>query len=218
MRAILLFASALVVVAVLSFAVLGVPRTLPPSELHIPDPVDVVPAGRAEVLVWGDSIAVGGWPQRLGWEADARGERTFHGDRSAIWRLIVNGSPAIWIALGTNDYYFSRWSAKDFGRTYGDVLDALKGRQVYAQTPLLRAKEPPNLLGDTLSDYRDAIMSECKKRAWVTCIDGTALVPVTMMPDGVHPSDEGQIQYARVVSRTLQNLRESDRDTRLTAE
>lgn len=163
--------------------------------------MEVMPVAKAAVVVYGDSIATGGWPQELGWEADARGCRTLHDDSGALARLTKYGADTIWIAIGTNDYYLSQWTPAAFGQAYGTLLDGLRGSLVIAQTPLLRKAEPANRLGATLDDYRAEILSACRGRHWVTCVDGRSLVPLSLLPDGVHPSPQGDAVYAANVRK-----------------
>jgi hypothetical protein len=160
------------------------------------NPVQSTPTEVGPVVVYGDSIASQGWPQKLGWQADGRGCRSLFNDPNPAPRLLQWSSRAVWIAIGTNDYYLSKWSPAAFGAAYGALLDALSTRRVYAQTPLLRKTDPLNAFGVGLDAYRQAIIAECATRAWCTYIDGRYLVPVSMLADTVHPNADGYLVYA----------------------
>jgi lysophospholipase L1-like esterase len=165
-----------------------------------PNPVQVAPTEVGRVIVYGDSIASQGWPAKLGWQADGRGCRSLKSDQSSVPtvadRLLAFSTEAVWIAIGTNDYYLSKWSPAAFGAAYGQLLDALSSRTVYAQTPLLRKTDPLNAFGAGLDAYRKAILAECATRPWVICVDGCPLVPTALMTDNVHPSEAGYLTYA----------------------
>lgn len=190
---------------------------------------NLIPANR--ILVYGDSISVGGnadiltaqaWAMKVrtayapnslaveGW-----GFRTLFEDaqdvaaRSAFVARINSYAPArIWLAIGTNDYALSKWSAASFGAAYAAVLDgihaAMPGATVFCQSPLLRAIETANAHGSTLGDYRNQIQSAAGARAtFCTFVDGTQLLTLGDLADGLHPTTAGHDKYALAVQSVL---------------
>ncbi len=178
------------------------------------------------VVVYGDSIAVGANAanaEKAGYVAilrntysanimlEAWGYRTLYADcstdgkRSTFASLIAGLTPAkIYLAIGTNDYAGSGWNAVDFGVAYADMLDklntAIPTAKIIAQTPLLRLTETENIIGSTTQDYRDQIAAACNARSsYCTTVDGTELLTLDSIPDGVHPSTAGHTTYAAAI-------------------
>lgn len=182
------------------------------------------------ILAYGDSIVVGAnsdYPITYGWTNVLRrygyrvmvegwGYRTLYTDcvdvdaRTAFSARVASYSPAtIWLAMGTNDYGLQKWSSADFGTAYADLLDKLHAdlpsAEIYAQTPLLRSSEAELTEGyGTLGDYRTAIATAVSTRSeWCTLVDGTAIVELTDLDDGTHPTNAGHTIYADYVAGIL---------------
>jgi lysophospholipase L1-like esterase len=181
------------------------------------------------VLVYGDSISVGGNATNPEIEAFARllrdtygysvmleawGYRSLYDDtntsglRSAFVSRIAGYTPAtIWLAIGTNDYGINRWSAANFGTAYAATLDdlhtALPSARIFCQTPIVRSTETANTFGNTLGDYRAQISTVCNARAWTTLIDGSTFLTTANLGDGVHPTTAGHAKFAKRVAPAL---------------
>lgn len=190
-------------------------------------PVSPSTAGR--ILIYGDSIASGtsasnpetaGYTQLLkythGWDVmvEAWGSRKFHDDASTAGlqttfvNRVVSYNPAlIYFAIGLNDFSQDAWSPVDFGTAYAAVLDgintALPGIKILCQTPTVMSAETGGLGGATLEDYRDQITTACNARAWCVLVDGTAILELADLADGVHPSTAGHAKYAAAVDAIL---------------
>lgn len=190
----------------------------------------LAPTDSAGVAVYGDSIVMGGeatprlqncWVMRLrqsytsaiGTEGYGGGSLfldgfTTTGRETLASKLAAHEPASVWLAIGTNDYGTSVWNATDFGIAYGDLLDrvhaALPAANIYAQSPIVRAVETANALGNTLGDYRSAISTQCASRAWSTYIDGSAILTVSdLTAGGVHPTTAGHGVYATYVESVL---------------
>lgn len=179
------------------------------------------------ILVYGDSLAVGGnvddlsaeaWPvllrKRFSVSVDAYGYRALYDDastveaRSEFASKIASRMPnRIWLAIGANDYAFEQWSAQQFGQAYAATLDAIHSSNsqaiLFAQSPILRADESPNVFGDTLEKYRQQIAAACLARsAWCRFVDGTNPAfpqPDELDPDGIHLTTKSSAKYAEAV-------------------
>lgn len=183
------------------------------------------------LVIYGDSIAVGGnaaVPVRDGWPVllrtergsdstvvEAYGYRSLNLDasdstkRAAFVAKIQALNPTIlWVAIGTNDYGLSKWTAASFGAAYAATLDdlhsALPALVIYCQTPLLRTSEAANSYASTLGDYRAQISTAVSARAsYCTLVDGTAILTTGQLADGVHPTTAGHAAYAAYVAGVL---------------
>lgn len=125
-----------------------------------------------------------------------------------VSQLCINDPPTIWLAIGTNDYFESVWDSADFGARYDDLLvslnDRLPSATVYAQSPIVRAVETANSLGDTLGDYRSAISSAASGKGWVTYVDGSSIITTGDLDGGgVHPTTAGHAAIASYVLGVL---------------
>lgn len=190
-----------------------------------------LPAPTNRILFYGDSITVGGnatTPATQGYTQLVRsayapdsvavegyGYRTLEDDaidataRGAFAAKLAAYAPEIiWMAIGTNDYGLSAWSAADFGAAYAATLDALHAALpsavIYCQTPLVRTTETANGFGNTLGDYRTQISNAVSTRtAYATLVDGTAILTTGDLADGVHPTTAGHAIYAAAVIAEL---------------
>lgn len=164
-----------------------------------------VPESRPDLLVYGDSIvddlSRARWHSMMWVEFDAKRGRQLTRDFSAAQRIIARKPHAVWIAIGTNDFGRGVASPAQFRTTYAALLDKLEAglpeAGIYAQTPMYRQGEFRH--GVYLQQYRDAITAECAVRPRVRCIDGRDILAVSQMPDGLHPSERAQSQYANFV-------------------
>lgn len=190
---------------------------------------EVAPTNPAmRLFVYGDSIAVGDHsdiPTKENWTVlmrsfinvaiEAFGYRSLFMDceteelRTAFVAHIAAFVPSIiWLAIGTNDYGLSKWTASNFGTAYADLLDklhvALPSAVIYAQTPLSRATETANALGSTLPDYRTQITTAQSTRSdYCTLVDGTEILTTGDLSDGLHPTTAGHAKYAAAVKTVL---------------
>lgn len=178
------------------------------------------------MVIYGDSIASGyiaspnsryGWAMRHREAAsypvsvEAYGSRALNDDTSSaplqadlVSRLASLAPTKVWLAIGTNDYGLNRISAATFETRYAsllvDINAALPGATIYAQTPIDRATETANTFGDTLGAYRTAISNAASGKGYVTVVDGTAILALGDLSDGVHPSTAGMATYATYVA------------------
>lgn len=180
-------------------------------------PLKTEPNGE-RMFIYGDSIATGAWAvdtQENAWHSLVReqtgvptsarviGSQTLYDDcatpaaiQDFVDRIARTAPTKIWLAIGTNDFGLGVWSAAAFGVAYGQLLDALRELMpwaaIYAQTPLLRVESG-------VQAYRDAIAAACSTRPWAVLVDGTAIMPLSRLPDGLHPDTEGHAMYAQAV-------------------
>lgn len=180
-------------------------------------PLRTTPNGEC-LFVYGDSIATGAWAmdtQQNAWIPRVRkalgirvvskaiGSQTLNDDCATLAAArdfadqIARAAPTkIWLAIGTNDFGLSRWSAADFGAAYGNLLDAIRelmpSVKIYAQTPIWRP-EPG------IATYRSAIAAACVARSLVVLVDGLLMVPQSQISDSLHPNTLGHESYANSV-------------------
>lgn len=188
--------------------------------------VPVSPSNK-RVVVYGDSLTVGGrvdnpsaesWPVLLRKQysitVEAYGYRMLYDDattpaaQSAFAARLASSTPdVIWLAMGTNDYGFNRWSANEFGEAYAATLDAIHSSTpqaiLFAQSPIRRLDESANSFGDNLEDYRQQIAAACDARpAWCVFVDGTGPAfpqPDELNEDGIHLTTTSSAKYAEAV-------------------
>lgn len=189
------------------------------------------PAATNRVLIYGDSIAVGSDalpPVRYGWAMllrnalspdsvalEAWGVRSLHEDcvdataRAAFVAKLAAYAPSrIYLAIGTNDYGLSKWTAANFGTAYAALLDdlhtELPSAEIFCQTPLPRTLEVANGLGSTLPDYRSQIATAVSTRtSYATLVDGTAILTTASLVDDVHPNTAGHALIATYVEGVI---------------
>lgn len=174
------------------------------------------PYSGEKALIYGDSIAIGANAtdsQNFGWATLLRadipvcvegwGYRSLSDDAQNIYGLadkIAAYAPTkIWLAIGTNDYGLSKMSANNFGIAYAALLSHIHSlcpdSTIYAQSPLLRSSEGANSLGSTLAQYRSEIYAASASRNYVVFVDGTEIMTLADLNDGVHPNDVGFGKY-----------------------
>jgi lysophospholipase L1-like esterase len=189
-----------------------------------------------QVLIYGDSLAVGGnvdnpsaeaWPVLLRKQipvvVDGYGYRTLYDDaltaeaRSKLAAKISSQMPdRIWLAIGTNDYAFETWSAQDFGDAYGMLVDTIHAAHpealIFAQSPISRTDERPNAFGDNLENYRQQIAAACfARQGWCVFVDGTDSAfpqPDELDKDGIHLTRQSSTKYAEAVLNILSQYKE----------
>lgn len=188
------------------------------------------PADAPGIAAYGDSITMGGeatprlqyaWLLRLrasltpSISAEGYGGGSLFLDGSTVLgretlasRISATDPWAVWLAIGTNDYFTAAWDATDFGAAYGDLMDKIHAKlptaAIYAQSPIVRAVESANALGSTLGDYRSAISACCASRPWSTYVDGAPMLTVgDLTAGGVHPTTAGHGVYATYVQGIL---------------
>jgi acyl-CoA thioesterase I len=175
-------------------------------------------AAQLRLLVLGDSLTAGyGLPHEEGFQAvlaaalQTRGIRvaiidgSVSGDTSAggLARLdwvLAGGADAAIVELGANDGLRGLEPA-EMGRNLTAILDRLAAKHVKV---LLSGMYPPSNFGpDYTREYR-AVFDRLSKRPGLIYdsffLDGVALVPSLIQPDGLHPNAEG---VARIVRRLL---------------
>lgn len=191
----------------------------------------VTPTATPRIIIYGDSIAVGancanpsleGWAQlvRNAYSGsvliEARGYRNLFEDCETnakrvtfVSQLQAQNPSIIWLAIGVNDYQLEKWSSSDFGTAYADLLDkinaAMPSVTVYAQTPLVKASEAEVHVGwGTLGAYRTAIATaQSTRSSYCTLVDGSTILEVGDLADGVHPTTAGHDKYADAVIAVL---------------
>lgn len=182
------------------------------------------------LLVYGDSLAIGGnvnhlsaeaWPvllrEHYSVRVEAYGYRALYDDvsaeaRSELASNISSWMPDdIWLAIGGNDYAFELWPAQEFGKAYAEMLDTMHSASpratLFAQSPILRADEPANVFGDILEKYRQQIETACLARVpWCIFVDGTNPAfpqPEELDKDGLHLTTQSSAKYAQAVLNTI---------------
>jgi len=184
-----------------------------------------------QIVVYGDSLTVGGSVDNLSAEAwpvllrkhysvivEAYSYRSLYDDASTPAKIAELASKIsawtpdyIWLAIGTNDYGQWRWPAAEFGEAYAATLDALHSSNpralLFAQSPILKAGEFANQLGDDLESYRQEISAACLARAvWCVFVDGTDTAfpqPNELYKDGLHLTTESSAKYAEAVRNII---------------
>ena len=200
-------------------------------EIRFDRPAVAIQPAHPGMVVYGDSLAVGGnvthpsaqaWPvllrQHYSVLVEAYGYRTLYDDastpekRSEFASRISDWSPEyIWLAVGTNDYGLEVWPARKFREAYAATLDAIHSSNpqalLFAQSPILRVAEPVNSFGDNLNDYRRQIASACMARSdWCVFVDGRDPAfpqPEELDEDGIHLTTESSLKYAQAVLSIL---------------
>jgi hypothetical protein len=119
----------------------------------------------------------------------------------------------LWLALGVNDYATAPWSAATFGTTYAAFLDFFHGlsplTRVWCASPIVKAVESANGLGDTLGAFRTVIHTaadDASRVPWAKKIDGSGATGATagywpalgdLSGDGVHPGNLGHAKMGQ---------------------
>ncbi|MSP02321.1 MAG: arylesterase [Acetobacteraceae bacterium] len=177
-----------------------------------------VKAAPPRLLVLGDSLTAGyglprgdGFQARLSAALRAQGievsivDGAVSGDTSAggLARLdwvLAEGADAAIVELGANDG-LRGLNPADMERNLVAILDRLAAKHVKV---LLSGMYPPSNFGpDYRRDYR-AVFDRLGQRPGIIYdsffLEGVALVPSLIQPDGLHPNAEG---VARIVARLL---------------
>ncbi len=185
-------------------------RWLPPDKAR----------AKRRLVIYGDSIAAGGnadipgihaWGPLLRQEYDvafeASGWKRLLDDRGKLPEVadrIASYKPAIvWLAIGVNDYQGpTPMTTAEYTNTYTRFLDLLHEKLpdalVIAQSPLVKGNEAnANAAGHTLADYRTAVKTATRERTWCRYVDGSKILALPDLADGVHPSTAGMAKYAQ---------------------
>jgi lysophospholipase L1-like esterase len=189
------------------------------------------PSSGNGLIVYGDSISVGFQsvtPSHYAWTMWLRGTvnyplssegwagRSLKNDaetteqvNTLVAKFATLSPSAIWLAIGTNDYLSSGWSASAFGVAYANLIDAihlaLPDAVIYCQSPIVSPDETANSLGDTLPDYRTQVETAANARpSYCTYVDGSEILTMDdMYQSGIHPSTYGNLKYYKYVKTVL---------------
>jgi lysophospholipase L1-like esterase len=166
-------------------------------------------------LAYGDSIVegwvasgpVGAWPAvagrthgldvvNLGYAGAARGEI------ASAEQLAALAADVISISHGTNCWTrvpFSVSMFREHTRAFIDIVrDGHPTTPLVVTSPVVRpdAEDQPNRLGATLADLRSAMEAVTRERidagdGHVVLVEGGDVLAPELLPDGVHPGDDG---------------------------
>lgn len=117
--------------------------------------------------------------------------------------LIGVDSNKVVIALGTNDYALKSISSTIFGVRMDSLLRKINrinnNIKIYVISPIARvapSSENEVQAGwGNLGAYRTAAQTACNGKVYVTYINGQSLVSAINMYDGVHPNNNGHIEF-----------------------
>ena len=183
-------------------------------------------------LCYGDSIAEGwcatepalAWPHvvarqhqldvvNLGYAGAARGEI------ASAQELASLPAELITISHGTNCWSRTPHSARLFAEAMRSFIEVVRlghpDVPIVAISPIVRpdAERSANVLGATLEDLRNAFEAIATERIKdgdenLRLIKGRDLLTSEMLPDGIHPGNEGHAQMARtlgpIISQAIQ--------------
>ena len=174
-------------------------------------------------LVYGDSVAEGwvasgpsgAWPAvagrshgldvvNCGYAGSARGEI------ASAEQLARVAADVIAVCHGTNCWSRTPHSVAMMAAGTDAFLTVLRQGHpttpIVVLSPVLRpdAEATPNRLGATLADLRDAVEQVAEARGDVTLVRGLPLLDASMLPDGIHPGDEGHRLLAAAVGPVVQ--------------
>lgn len=159
-------------------------------------------AGGGSLVVYGDSIAVGGNSDRPITQSAWNQVRTQLRARGTAER-------GVWIEIGTNDFNVWAGGRADFKAALKVLINAIKALDgtlpIYVQTlfPRIAPASVTNDLGETLAQWRTA-QTEAASETSVTAVDGTALVTSAGLgSDGLHQTVDGQLTTAKSTTVTL---------------
>jgi len=176
-------------------------------------------------LVYGDSVAEGwvasgpsgAWPSvagrsygldvvNCGYAGSARGEI------ASAEQLARVAADVIAVCHGTNCWSRTPHSVAMMAAGTDAFLTVLRqghpATPIVVLSPVLRpdAEGTANRLGATLADLRDAVEQVVEARADVTLVRGLPLLDASMLPDGIHPGDEGHRLLAAAVGPVVEGL------------
>jgi lysophospholipase L1-like esterase len=196
------------------------------------DIVADVPVVGRRLAVYGDSIMVGynataqaseslwplvrqDYPGRVAIEAYTARQLNSEPNLQTLGSLLVSmlfGAPVgeVWLAIGTNDYGIGDVPPATFQSKYIQLLDYIHASapnaRVWCQSPIVRVGETtPNGHGDTLPDYRAAVLAAATARSsFATYVNGAIILALSdLSGDGVHPSSAGFVKYKAFVKATI---------------
>jgi lysophospholipase L1-like esterase len=182
------------------------------------------------LTILGDSITVGasatvlqsqGWPVQLRLynsipvSIDGYGYRSLYEESvdasartASVARLLEHNPRNIWIALGTNDWGRGDWDAGDFQTAYAALLVAINASlptaTIYCQTPVLTGSEATtNTFGETMQDYRDAVIAATTGKAYATPVNWLSVLLAGDLADSVHPNTSGHTKMFNAAKTVL---------------
>jgi lysophospholipase L1-like esterase len=196
------------------------------------DPVggSIEPAAlQPRLVVYGDSVAEGwvasapavAWPAVVGRDAGLDAVNMGYagaarGEIMSAEHLAEVPAEVISISHGTNCWTRVPFSVGMFREGLIAFLDVV--RQGHPRTPIVvvspvvrpDAEETPNRLGATLADLRAAMEDVTTARMVadpnLRLIQGRDLIEASMLPDGLHPNDDGHAAIAAAVGPVLAEL------------
>lgn len=178
-------------------------------------------------LCYGDSIAEGWWASEpaaawphvaarehgldvvnLGYAGAARGEIASAEEIASLPADLIS------IAHGTNCWQRTPYSVDLFKASLRAFLDIVRighpDTPIVGISPILRpdAEHAANSLGASLHDLREAFEETIERGraagdSRLTLVRGLELVTEDLLPDGIHPGDEGHAQMSRILGPIL---------------
>jgi lysophospholipase L1-like esterase len=141
----------------------------------------------------------------LGYAGSARGELASAEQIAGIEADLIT------VAFGTNCWTMVPHTADMVAAVASAFLRVLRQAHpvvpIIVISPLIRpdAEAVPNRLGSTLADIRLAVEDAAASDALTRLIPGRDLVAPDLLPDGVHPGDEGHRLLADTIGATLRS-------------
>ena len=193
--------------------------------------INNVVSSRKRIVIYGDSISVGGnankpcghsYAMRLREASDysvvvcGYGSRTLYDDcstpeaRSAFVATIAGYfssdmiAKKLWIAIGTNDYGLNKWSPADFGVAYAALIDGLTAAISGLQ---IYTQTPLTRTTETANTFSATLgdyrtqISTIAASRSVTIVDGPQILSTGDLDDDLHPSTAGHGVYASKVKK-----------------
>ncbi len=210
----------------------GIPKSYVVRSIYSNAPlVLVVPCEsvRKRLVIYGDSIVAGdhadipgirSWGTLLRQYYDvafeASGWKRLQDDMNnfamVASRISSYHPNVIWLAIGTNDFQGpDNMDIKKYSEIYRNFINILHqyspASTIIAQSPLVTSNANiPNAAGNILADYRIAIQNATTDCPWCNYIDGSKILKLSDLADGIHPNTPGMAKYAEWVKRYLFSL------------
>jgi lysophospholipase L1-like esterase len=184
---------------------------------------------KKRMVIYGDSIAAGGnadipgihaWGTLLRQKYDiafeASGWKRLQDDASklpeTVKRIASYQPEIVWLAIGVNDFQGPDPMNTDrFTKTYKGILNLLHeylpDAVIIAQSPIVMANaNNRNVVGHNLNDYRIAIKNAAADYPWCHYVNGTNILKLSDLADGVHPNTASMAKYANWVADYLDEI------------
>ncbi len=181
---------------------------------------------KTDMVIYGDSIAAGGNADIPGVQAwgtllrqhyniafEASGWKRLQDDAGklpAVAKRVASCHPAIaWLAIGVNDFQGpDPMNIESFTKTYMKFIELIHEYSpdtiIIAQSPIvMAAANNVNNVGAVLTDYRGAIKKAAQHHEWCNYVDGSTILKLSDLADGVHPGTNGMAKYADWVRNYL---------------